>query len=244
MSAEVTHCHHCNHEMSGHFCSNCGQPKQLKKINGQYLLSEIGSILNFDKGLFFTIRELLLRPGLSIQKYIHKDRSRLVKPIVFIIVCSLIYSMLQYWFHFEDEYIGVGGSTWEDSAVVAVFEWISKNYGYVNILLAVFIAFWIQIFFKKYGYNFFEIIVLLSYLMGIGMLIYGFLGVLDHFTTFKVFDNFSLVAFFYMAWGIGQFFDRKKKMNYVKAFFSYMLGMFLLMFVAMGIGLFIDWMNH
>ena len=237
----IEKCKYCHHEVSNHFCSNCGRPRKLIRIDRQYILSEIGDILNLKKGFFFTVRELVLRPGLSVRKYIHEDRNRLVKPIAFVIVCSLIYSIMQQWLGFEDGYVGAGAYDWEDSKVVLVFDWISKNYGYVNILMAFFVAFWIKIFFRKYGYNFFEILVLLWYVMGVGMLIYVLLGISDSLTGLKVLDTVSMLVFFYSAWGIGQFFDKKKKISYLKAFFAYSFGMFTFMFVAMGIGLFIDW---
>ncbi len=219
----IKKCNNCNSELFGSFCSNCGHLQKLKRINGQYILSEIGSILNFDKGILFTIRELLLRPGLNIQKFILDDRNRLVKPIVFIIVCSLIYTLFQQSFHFEDGYIDY--SSGKDSAATSIFEWISKNYGYANILMAVFIAFWIKVFFRKYGYNFFEILTLLCFVMGIGMLIFSFFGIIDSIINFKIIDKGFLIGIVYISWAIGQFFDKKKYINYLKAIFSYFLGL-------------------
>ena len=60
-------CKNCNTEINKNYCPNCGQPTKLKRIDGHYILSEIGSVLNFDKGILFTIRELLLRPGQSVR---------------------------------------------------------------------------------------------------------------------------------------------------------------------------------
>lgn len=215
-------CSSCQSELFGEFCSNCGQAQKLKRINGKYILSEIGSILNFEKGILFTIRELVFRPGLNIRKYILEDRNRLVKPIVFLIVCSLIYSLCMQFFHFEDGYID--HSFEKESATTSMLKWVSENYGYANILMAFFIAVWIKVFFKKYGYNFFEIIILLCYVMGIGMLLFTIFGIIASFTTIKVMNIASIIGIIYLSWAIGQFFDQKKYINYLKAFFSYSLG--------------------
>ena len=99
-------CKECSITFVGEFCSSCGRPRELKRINGRYIASEIGRVINLDKGIFYTIRELLLRPGISIQQFIKEDRNRLVKPIVFLIVCSLVYSIFQKVLQFEDGYIG------------------------------------------------------------------------------------------------------------------------------------------
>ncbi|MBX2844109.1 MAG: DUF3667 domain-containing protein [Flammeovirgaceae bacterium] len=130
--------------------------KTLERINGKYIWNEISSVLNFDKGILYTIRELLLRPGKNIQIFILEDRNRLVKPIVFIIITSFIYTLAQQLLHFKD-YVNAGG--FEESAITNIFGWIQKNYGYANILMAIFIAGWIKIFFRKYEYNFFEILI-------------------------------------------------------------------------------------
>lgn len=49
-------CKQCDSELFDDYCSHCGTPKKLNRINGQYILSELESVLNFDKGILFTIR--------------------------------------------------------------------------------------------------------------------------------------------------------------------------------------------
>ncbi len=177
-------CKKCKTEVRQNYCPNCGTPVALKRINGQYILKEIGSVLNFDKGILYTIRELLFRPGKNIQTFILEDRNRLVKPIIFIIITSLIYMFAQQFLHFEDAYVNAGG--FEESAITKIFGWIQSNYGYANTLMAIFIAGWIKIFFRKYDYNFFEILILLCFAMGIGMLIYTIFGIIQSTTKIRV----------------------------------------------------------
>ncbi|WP_111707613.1 DUF3667 domain-containing protein [Lutibacter citreus] len=234
-------CKKCGAALSDNFCSKCGNPKTLKKINGNYILSEIVSVLNFDKGIFYTIKELLLRPGENIQKFIHNDRNRLVKPIIFVIVCSLIYTIAQQFLKFEDGYVKAGG--FGDSAVTIIYEWIQKNYGYANILMAIFITIWIKIFFKKYVYNFFEILILLCFIMGIGMLIYTTFGIIETITKLKILHIGGAIGFFYTAWAIGQFFDKTKKINYLKALVAYFLGMVTFYAIAVILGFGIDFIS-
>ncbi len=235
---DFTQCKRCGAVLSDDFCSKCGNPKTLKRINGSYILSEIVSVLNFDKGFFYTIKELLVRPGENIQKFIHSDRNRLVKPIIFVIVCSLMYSLAQQLLKFEDGYANAGG--FGDSAVSSIYGWIQKNYGYANILMAVFIAFWIKLFFKKYSYNIFEILILLCFVMGIGMLIYTTFGIIESFTKLKLLLVGGIIGIIYTSWAIGQFFDKNKKVNYLKGLVAYLLGMMTFYFLAVILGLGID----
>lgn len=236
----IEYCQGCNTELAGNYCTNCGRPNQLTRIKGRYILSEISLVLNFNKGIFYTIKELILRPGKNIQEFIMNDRKRLVKPIVFIIICSLIYTLVQQLLNFEDGYVNYDGN--ENSATTKIFAWVANNYGYANILMAIFIAIWIKILFRKYDYNFFEILILLCFVMGVGMLIYTCFGIIESFAPINGLKIGGVIGFLYAAWGIGQFFDKKKVFNYFKGFISYVLGMLMFSFAALGLGVLIDFL--
>lgn len=238
---EIEKCKKCGEELSDNFCSKCGNPKTLKRINGSYILTEIISVFNFEKGIFYTIKELLLRPGENIQKFIHNDRNRLVKPIIFVIVCSLVYTLAEQFLRFEEGYVNAGG--FGDSAVANIYEWIQNNYGYANILMSIFITVWIKLFFKKYDYNFFEIIILLCFVMGIGMLIYTTTGIIESTTKWRILQVGGLIGVLYTSWAIGQFFDKNKKLNYLKGFVAYFLGMLTFYILAIFLGLGIDFIS-
>lgn len=231
-------CNHCKQEVVDKFCSNCGHPSVITRIDGNYVLSEIGSVLNFKKGILFTIKELLISPGKNIQQFILEDRNRLVKPIIFIIVCSLIYTFAQQLLRFEDGYVNYQGPS--DSVTVIFFTWIQNNYGYANILMAFFIAMWIKILFRKYDYNFFETLILLCFIIGIAMLIYTVFGLLESFSGLKVLHIGGVLGFIYCSWAIGQFFDKSKKSSYLKGFFSYLLGSFTFFSLVVVVGAIID----
>ena len=231
-------CLNCTNKHEENFCPNCGSPKKIKRIDKQYIIDEVGSILNFDKGIFYTTKELLLRPGKTVKEFILNDRNRLVKPIVFIIICSLIYTIAQQIFQFEDGYVNYSFD--ENSTSTIIFDWISSNYGYSNFLISVFIALWIKLFFRKYKYNFFEILILLCFVVGIGMLFFAFFGMIDSFTELRIVDKGFLIGIIYIIWAIAQFFDGKKVVNYIKAFFSYFFGIMTFSLLVILIGFLID----
>ena len=234
----MNHCKTCNTTINGNYCHNCGQALELKRIDRAYVLSEIGSVINFDKGIFYTIRELLLRPGITIKDFITNDRNRLVKPLIFIIISSLIYTIFKEVLNFEDGYVNYSND--KKTTVTILMEWIQNNYGYANILMGIFIAFWTKLLFKKYKYNFYEILIVLCFVMGIGMLIYTVFGLLEAITQLKLLQIGGIIGFIYTSWAIGSFFDKKKKMNYLKALFAYLLGMISFYVLVIVIGTVID----
>jgi len=229
MPIDMINCRHCSTTINGNFCCNCGQPVQVKRVDSHYVLHEIQHILHFEKGILYTVKELLIRPEKSIKAFIADDRSRLVKPVVFIIITSLIYTVIAHFFHTEKEYIEAKSTT-----VGAIFDWVQSHYGYANIVLGLFIAFWLKLFFKKYGYNFFELLILLCFVMGMGMLIMAVFAVLQGITKIDLNTTSGMIEVAYCIWAIGQFFDRNKIASYLKALTAFMLGVIT---VCIAIGL-------
>ena len=235
------YCKNCNAEVNQNYCPNCGQPSKLKRIDGHYIVQEIVHILHFERGFLFTVKELLIRPGQNVRSFLSENRNRLVKPIIFIIVTSLIYSLVNHFFHIEDSYIKYGEE--KPSTTGLIFKWVQDHYGYANIIMGIFIAFWTKLFFRKYKYNFFEILIMLCFVMGVGMLIYAAFAIFQGLTQIDLMQIAGIIGFIYSAWAIGQFFDKTKFSNYIKAFFAYFLGFLIFSITAVGIGFLIDLIN-
>jgi hypothetical protein len=216
-------CQKCSSEVTQKFCPGCGHPKVVTRIDAKYVLQELRSVWSFEKGFLFTVRELTTNPGICIKDFLENDRNRLVKPILFLIVTSLIYTISNAFFQFEDGYVEISGSN--DPASYSVTQWIQNNYGYANIIMAFFIAGWVKLFFRKSDVNLFEILVLLCFVMGMGMLIYAVFGVIQSMVEFSLMQSAVIVGFIYLTWAIGQFYGKGKVRNYVYAFSAYLLGM-------------------
>lgn len=210
----------------------------LDRIDGKYIWREIISILNFDKGIFYTIKEIFLRPGKTIREFLLYDRKRLVKPILFIIITSLIYAIINHYFKIEEEYIQQSGL--DNSTIGKLIKWIQNNYGYANILMGVFIAFFIKLFFRKFDYNFYEILILLCFVMGIGMLFFSIFSLIQGIFNIELFQIGGLAAFVYTTFAIADFYDKTKITNYFKSFAAYMVGMISFSLTIVFIGLTID----
>ena len=239
MNAEPVGCKECNKPIEGNFCMTCGRSANLPRIDYKYLLDEIGSVLSLKKGILYSIRELTLRPGSSIRAFIRHDRKRLVKPVIFVIFCSFLYTMLQQTLGFDDGYVNYDTDE-IDSSSLLIFGWVQENYGYANILMSAFIAVWIKVLFRKYNYNFFEIWTLLFFVFGIGMLLYAVFGVFETIFGRKLFYYGGMLGIIYSTWAIAQFFDGRKVLNYIKALLSYFLGLITFTFAALGAGALID----
>jgi hypothetical protein len=231
-------CKNCNTELNSKFCPDCGQPTDLKRIDGHYIIHEIEHVLHFERGILYTVRGLVTKPGQNIRNYLSENRSRLVKPIIFIIVTSLIYTLISHFFHIEEEYVNYKGL--EKSSIGTILKWIQGNYGYASILTGIFIAIWLKVFFRKYGYNFFELLIMLCFVQGISMLIFAFFAFAQGLLHFKLLSVAGIIGVIYVIWAIGNFFEAKRIGNYLKALISFLLGTITFYIIIFAIGITID----
>lgn len=234
----MLNCRNCDNKLTEKYCATCGQAAELKRIDGHYIIHEIEHILHFEKGILYTIKELLIRPGKSVRRFISDDRNRLVKPIIFIVITSLVYTLINHFFHIEEGYVKIDEV--KQSTTGIIIKWVQDHYGYSNIIMGIFIAFWAKIFFRKYNYNFFEILILLCFIMGMGMLFLSVFAIFLGLTHIDLMQAAGILSLIYCTWAIGQFFDKKKIGNYFKAFAAYSLGMISFMLTAVLLGTVID----
>ncbi|MEO0505409.1 MAG: DUF3667 domain-containing protein [Bacteroidota bacterium] len=220
------------------------QPKErrqtLERIDKRYIWNEISSVLNFDKGLFYTIRELFVRPGQTVRDFLLYDRKRLVKPIIFVIFSSLLFVISEQIFGFET---GSSPDKVKSEGIRTVFEWVGQNFGVFNIVLAFFIGFWARLFFLKSKFNLYEIFILMFFAIGVGNLIFTLFGILESATGLDVKGAAYLAVIVYSTWAIGNFFQKNKVLSYFLAFLAYLFGTTTGSVLLLGIGILMDLFN-
>ncbi len=186
---------------------------KLRRIDKKYIYNEIQSLLNLEKGFLLTVKDLLIKPGKSIREYIHQDRQKYIKPIIFLIFTSLIFSFITNSLDINfslfniDKIKGFKGKIRSEE----IGNWTQNNLGYSQLIMGVFIGFWIKLFYRKSNYNIYEILVLLSFILGEAFIILGtFILLAATFKSPVIALIGTLIYFIYIIWGIGQFFGEKK----------------------------------
>lgn len=217
----MNNCKACNFEVSHTYCPNCGRAAAVKRIISNYLLHEIEHVLHFDRGILYTLKVLLFKPGIHIKRFLSDDRSRLVKPVIFIIITSLIFTLVSHFFDIKGL---VDESIQEGSTAEKIMIWTETHLGYSNIIMGALIALLLKLLFRKRGYNYFEILILLCFVMGFAMLIFAAFILLEGLTHVDFKMVASIVAMGYCSWAIGDFFQPKHLMSYIKAFLAYIMG--------------------
>lgn len=71
-------CLNCESEVNGNFCANCGQKTDIHRITFKHFVTHdlIHGLFHIDKGILFTAKEALTRPGKAAIDYIEGKRIR------------------------------------------------------------------------------------------------------------------------------------------------------------------------
>lgn len=204
-----------------------GIQTKLRRIDKNYLYNEIQGVLNLEKGFLLTVKNLLIKPGKSVREFLFEDRKKYVKPILFLVFTSVIFSFLiksldiSFNFFNIDTIKGLKGKLRSRE----IGAWTQGNLGYSQLIMGFFIGFWVKLLYRKSNYNLYEILVLLSYLLGEGFIILGFFILLATVLKGPIIGLIGIVIYFiYIIWGIGQFYGENQAKNYLKSFLAYFLG--------------------
>lgn len=240
------------------FCGRCGQKLRLPRLTTRMLLRELwNTMTNLERGFFFTLRELWLRPGETLRHYWDGARVNYYPPLrfVFLIVAASTALMLVSGFYDKvvtDAQQGIyegfnnEGQDPQVAEMQAKFQQQVKKYTHVLALLMMpFIAFFTRLFFRKHGRNFAEHLIAVSYftaaITAISIFSYAFflffpeqLGYLIPFSLLVTFGFFTY-AFkhtFKIGWWSAFW---RSVLSYLLGYFGFMiLGMIVGIVVALG----------
>ncbi|WP_026706172.1 DUF3667 domain-containing protein [Flavobacterium soli] len=236
----MTACKNCKTNFSGNFCNNCGQSAETHPINFHYLWHDIQhGVFHFDKGLFFTIRELFVRPGEAIREFIYGKRVSHFKPVAMVFLLGSIYGLLYHYFDIGTPHQFTADA---DSKTVAinnlVNNWMASHYALATMLMLPFVSISSYWAFYKTGYNLVEHFVMNSFITAqklvVSLLLFPFL-----YATNKTPEMLSVISvtmfidFLLTLWTYNQFFETQSRLkNILKTLLSYFI---LCVFMAIAI---------
>lgn len=213
----MTTCKNCSESFEGNYCPNCGTIVRAKRIDNHYVVEELEhGILHLDKGILFTLKELLIRPGKSARNFVEgeKERFKHFKPLGFLIITSVIYGFISHKFGYYEA---------DSESNSAIINWIENHNNYANLIAIAYIALGLRyVFYRKRDYNLFEYFILMAFVTGQIMVFGIFAEIISGITHSETpTDIYLLLSILYCSWSIGSFFNVKSFWGYAKAFLAY-----------------------
>jgi hypothetical protein len=177
-------CANCGRPVDGpaqKFCPACGQTTPVHRIDWHFMLHELEhSVLHMDRGILYSLKGLMLRPGRLIRDYLEGRRANQVKPFLLVMITAavvlflakillggdLIGSSMQVGFDAASG--GKAGEGFDPAQAFAIFDavkvWVNTHFVAFTLLLlpAEAAVFWLA--FKGRGLNYPEWLVVSAYL--------------------------------------------------------------------------------
>lgn len=207
MKKEAKKCLNCGNMVEDTYCSKCGQSIHVARISPKHLVEELEyGLLHINKGILKTVKELLLRPGLTIKNYLSGKRVKYTKPFVFLIIWGAVYSLIFHYFHF----FPMSDMNNQNSVIleyIPLYKWYSEHYSLTVLLLIPFYALSTYLLFYKKGYNYVEHLVLFSYLNGAKIFLVLLLYPLLYLSkSVAIYQIAHVLIEIYLIGGLSQFF--------------------------------------
>lgn len=206
------------------------------RITTRYIWNEILRTLSWEKGFFFTAKELLLRPGTTIRAYLQGERKRYSNPLRFLVFVTAAVTLLTINLDLFGQLYDETGA-WSAEETVLQTQQNVKNfiYQYFNIITFLSIpllAALSYLFFRRKGYNYAEHLVLNTFLLTEGMLIYLLIvpGLYYYPAIFNLVYQLAWLAYF--VWGFLSFFQERSRKGVIKIILFCVLSNFVLMLLG------------
>jgi hypothetical protein len=156
-SGGVHLCRSCGVPGYENYCSRCGQPYVVKRITLQSLLHDAWHLFtHLDKGFGFTLKSLITQPGHMQRSYLEGDRARHQKPFSMFFICATIAAIGRYWMYLLLQRYYQAGDLQEA-------QFFHQYMVMLHIALLPLYTLITYLFFRKAGYNYGELGVLMLY---------------------------------------------------------------------------------
>jgi len=222
-----TSCLNCEAPIAGKYCSNCGQKTDMHRITIKHFIFHdiLHGVWHFEKGILFTLKEAIVRPGKAALDYIEGKRIRYYN------VFYLILLLVGLGIFIENVYIDALHKyhsfipdDLDTNANNPVYVFLSK---YVKFFLALAIPVFSLnsfILFNKKKKLFYSEHLIIFGMMYLGIIMITLVGNLMYFTEFieplaflSYFGDFMMpfIIIFYLAFGFyGVFGNDYKKWDF------------------------------
>jgi hypothetical protein len=144
----------------------CGQKADTRRIDWHWLLHEVQhSILHVDKGLLYTLKELFVRPGITIRGFLEGKRVNHFRPVALIMILAAVYSLGFQWMARDvaERFLAAPGQTMDSAVFMETF---MSYYAFFELCTVPFYALWTWLLMRKYGHNYTEHLIINSFLGG------------------------------------------------------------------------------
>ncbi|HEX8329713.1 MAG TPA: DUF3667 domain-containing protein [Hymenobacter sp.] len=160
-------CLNCSAVLTGPFCAQCGQSANTHRFTFAHLLHEVPhSIWHVDRGLPYTIKEMLVRPGHTMRRYLAGQRVELFRPVALLLLLGGIASFLFLAMHLQLAEPARPAATEHEREAFAANQLVFKYFSWFTVGMLPVLAFLSWALLRRLRYNFVEHLLANALVMG------------------------------------------------------------------------------
>ena len=241
-------CNNCNTVVTSEFCPNCGQRTSINKVSFKETFHDlIDQLFSLSAPLPATLKMLIVNPGLLFREYLSGKRKKYYKPISFFLLATLLYIFVRWLIDFSPFAQTIGNPSSSPVIDEALMEqardFMFRNINNLLFFFVITLALMLKVFFYR-RYMLSEYLAVSFYLAGF----YTLLTTVNLFYMKYVNPNIQVIAMMvmwgYFIYAMILFFERRKWLVGIKAFFTYLIAYVLYLFIAFYFSYFIVWINN
>ncbi|NTS41592.1 DUF3667 domain-containing protein [Flavisolibacter sp. BT320] len=185
-----SHCTNCGTLLltKQNFCGHCGQTTHAHRISMPHLLHEVVHFFTHaDKGIFYLVRQLAVRPGIVAREYVQGRRKKYFSPLNFFFIVVGLFLFVQTTLKpmqggnmsaLKESVRKIPDPTVRERRLAkleraeAATNFMARYSNYVNMAVTPLVALIFFLFFYKAGYNYTEHLVANLYIAGFNALVF------------------------------------------------------------------------
>lgn len=163
-------CLNCGQAVPDRFCGHCGQDAHhTHRLTMAHMLHDIPhSVWHVDKGILYSIRTIITRPGPTIRAYLAGQRADHFRPLSLLLVVTGVWAFLLSVLHIDmtpPRPADMPEAVWQmqKSMFGSVYKYLSWCYVAMVPVLAAFA----RLFLRRGGYNYAECLVIAAFVTAI-----------------------------------------------------------------------------
>ncbi|MBP6699215.1 MAG: DUF3667 domain-containing protein [Flavobacteriales bacterium] len=164
-------CLNCDHMITGKYCANCAQRADTHRMSWRWLVHEVQhGWFHLDKGILYTAKAMLVRPGPAIREYLDGRRKRYFPPFTFLLLLVGLSSLVQ---HMISSRVSdhLSETVTLEGQEVQMFQWFFDHQSAVLLAFTPVFALASYVMLQRYGRTLVEFVIACAFIGGQGLLI-------------------------------------------------------------------------
>ncbi len=202
-------CRKCGFEVTSNFCPNCGHSSQAVRFDWKYLSQKFVQSFDLSKGFFFTLKQLVVQPGLSLRQYIRGETSGYSNPIKLFLIVGAVTNFLTYQYSiFTDDLTEPTFYGLALHDLKGYYKYSTRYFSFFTLTAMPFFSLASWLIFIKKGFNYTENLVFNMY-VGVGqfLILLVFIPVITYVRGETIVTIYGFFNIGYNIWALLYFFQ-------------------------------------